>query len=257
MPEHSDYPHTLGTLPDCPACDLEMARQAFVQARRGQCPAEMMEMLDKPHKRLVENAVRAAQAADEEGIPARDALHKLNLSDRQKAQIAAWVCADAVDDWTGGIEHRMTARQAADDRARERVNDDVLAICADLDPEDWSLEARQVRETAASIRDHRANKLNQQAGQARKRERELLVDAQAQFDDKNELIRLRDDAFDQGDMGWMATYRDRAKEADKRGNDLTLEAIKVRQEIQQAEQAMDALLSTNNEYDMARKGRGF
>lgn len=159
MVEHADYPHSPGTLPNCPACDLELARVAYVQSVRsiksGQCPAEAMEMLDARGKGLVETALSVRQEAERDGIPLRDAIHRINRNDAVKATIAGWVSPEAADDFTGDLEHRREARQANDDRARRRLEDNVLRNCSGLDDADQSLEAKQIRQTAASIRDHR------------------------------------------------------------------------------------------------------
>jgi hypothetical protein len=160
MVEHLESPgHTPGSLPDCPACDLEFARQAYVQSVRsmqgGRCPMDEMEMLDSRGKRLVETALAARQDAEENGIPLRDAIHRLNRNDVVKATIASWVDPDSVGDFTGDLEDRRAARQANDDRARRRLEDNVLRNCSGLEPGDQSLEAKQIRQTAASIRDHR------------------------------------------------------------------------------------------------------
>jgi hypothetical protein len=46
---------------------------------------------------------------------------------------------------------------ASNDKARQRIEDKVLAREARLDPGDRSVEAKQIRATAASIRDHRTS----------------------------------------------------------------------------------------------------
>jgi hypothetical protein len=258
MVKHLDSPgHSPGTLPDCPACDIEYARQAYVVATRGQCPAEQMEMLDKPGKRLVEVALNTQQIAREKGIPARDALHQQSVNDKVKATVAEWVCPENTDDFTGTIENRMKARQENDDRARERINDQVLEIVAGLDPEDWSLHAMQARETAASIRDHRANAANQRAWSARAEERVLLEEARAMFDEKDENIRLMHQAHEAKQYGWQATYRDRAKQLDQRGEVLVFAAIELGNRARIDELDSSNLLRDNEAYDRDRKARGF
>lgn len=241
--EHADYPHTPGALPGCPACDLELARQAYAEIHRGtgRCYGEVMELLDQPHKRLVEIAVMAEQTAKEDDIPVRDALHKLSFNDRTKAQVAEWICPDATEDWTGSFDERRAAQDANQDRARVRLEDRVLAN----QPES---------EAAASIRDHRANALNQIAGDARQAERELLELAQEEYDVKNENLRLMQEAHDRGDYGWQATYRDRAAEADTRGSARVHSAIQQGQIAQRAELECSDLLQANAEYDRLRAG---
>ena len=52
---------------------------------------------------------------------------------------------------------RLFAQRAAEAAARQRqMEDNVLVAAEKLHSEDQSLRARQLRETAASIRDHRA-----------------------------------------------------------------------------------------------------
>ena len=43
------------------------------------------------------------------------------------------------------------------DQRRRELEDEVLAMDAKLDPTDQSVAARHIRETAASIRDHRSS----------------------------------------------------------------------------------------------------
>jgi hypothetical protein len=137
----------------------EQARALFEQAKAGgRCPAEVIAEsgLAMPDKRLVEVALRAEEIAEVQGISTRDALHQMNYGARTKAQVAEWLCPDAAGDWAGDSEQRRAARDASEVRARERMYDRVLANAQALDPADKSLGAQQLRETAASVRDHRA-----------------------------------------------------------------------------------------------------
>lgn len=53
------------------------------------------------------------------------------------------------------MNHRLAQLRADNDRRQREAEDQILAGAARLDPNDDSLEARQVRATAESIRDHR------------------------------------------------------------------------------------------------------
>ncbi|MGH3682293.1 MAG: hypothetical protein ACRDT2_18815 [Natronosporangium sp.] len=52
---------------------------------------------------------------------------------------------------------RNPARAAAAQQRRQHIEDQALAAAEQLDPTDDSTQARQLRETAASIRDHRTS----------------------------------------------------------------------------------------------------
>lgn len=256
MAEHQDYPHTPGSLPGCPPCDIELARQAYVQASRGEmCPREAMEMLGDANKRLVELALLVDQQAREDGIPVRDALHRQKLADRSKRQIAEWVDPQHVGDWEGSIEDRRKAREAADDRARERMEDNVIALVADLDPEDWGLEAQQARETAASIRDHRADHANRKYWEAAELAREknrLALEAIAERD----LLRMkRDEAYQAGDYGWQATHDAQARDLDRKISELVEEQIAANNGAKRWDAEYQALTKANDEYDAERRRR--
>ncbi len=257
--QHHDYPHTPGSLPGCPPCDLEMARQAYVQIKKGlRCPEDIISEfgLEPQHRRILETAVRADNMATTEGIPVRDALHVQNAGDRTKALGASWVCPDAVGEWTGTREQRSEFRRQSDQRARERIEDEVLASCATLDPNDWSLEAQQVRESSASIRDHRMNALRQAEMQAHDREEELLSEARLVFltrDEKRaEAERLREEQdWDNAALAAIAMKR-----ADEEGGRMVLEAIEHGNRAKDLARQFRVLWSVNQQYDAECARRG-
>lgn len=82
-------------------------------------------------------------------------------SHRHAAHTSPQTLRGQVNDWTPDTVPAQI-RQAAAARLRQ-VEDRVLAAAAALDPADMTLEAQQVRETAASIREHR--EMNDQRNQ--------------------------------------------------------------------------------------------
>lgn len=244
--EHADYPHTPGALPGCPACDLELARQAYAEIRRGtgRCYGEVMELLDKPHKRLVEIAVTAEQVAAEEDIPVRDALHKLGFGDKTKAQVAEWICPDAASDWTGSFDERRAAQDANQDRARERMNDQVLANAAGLAQDDRSEGAEHLREVAASVRDHR-EMAHRRAAWALQDEEEALLDKARALYIERDLFRVKAEAFQEEEDWHNASIAalDMSRKDDE-ADQLVHRSINVgnaaKDELRQADQYADA-----------------
>lgn len=256
MTMHSGYPHHPGTLPDCPACDMQLAQEAYLQASRGEvCPMEAMQMLDDRHRRLVENALAAEKIAQHHGIPVRDALHRMNITDGTKAKLAEWVCPESAADWQGSIEERGKARQASEDRDRERQNDRVLEAAAGVDPDDRSAEARQVREAAASVRDHRANHHNQIAWEERLKEREELALAWEAYALRDEYLETAR-AF-QVVENWEAASiaaLDAQREA-KRGDELVACSISHKRVADENERKSDEYLAANRRHDDEMRGR--
>ena len=94
--------------------------------------------------------------AEQSGQDPRDVLHEVAGRSVDKAAVARHVCPAAETDWTGTIAQRTAGSDAYAERTLTRMQDRVLANAAALDPADQSLQAQQIRETAASVRDHRA-----------------------------------------------------------------------------------------------------
>jgi hypothetical protein len=250
--EHADYPHTPGTLYDCPACELEMARLAYVEITRGKrCPRDILRDADllAPNRRLVEVALNAEQDAKDKGIPVRDALHQLSFNDQVKAAVASWICPDVASDWAGSIEDRMAARDAANDRERERRNDRVLDAADSYEPDDHSLEARQCRETAASIRDHRENKHRQAAWDLATRERELGDLARAAFAERDELRAEAEQLQEDHDWTAAAISAIAMRRAGEKGDELVFEEIEVARQRKEQVRLADEYRQANADYE--------
>lgn len=249
--EHVESPgHTPGTLPDCPACDIELARQAYVQARRGTaCPQDAMLMLDARMRRLVEWALLTDQIAETDGIDVRDALHRVNgVGDRSKAIIASWV-APGAGDWSGSQEDRRRARKEYEGRERARMEDVVLGSDGALADNDMSIEAQHIRETAASIRDHRASALRVRADELYDLHLEYERQVQQAVRDRNALdvdVLAAEKAQDWQAHGLKMIAR---READRRLNEASHLGITYGQESKDLMEKADDLLAENAEYD--------
>lgn len=251
--EHHDYPHIPGSLPQCPACDLLLAREAFEEISHGHaCPNESLDLLDDKHRRLVEIALLVEQESRRQDIPVRDALHAVRVSDRVKAVVAEWVCPASVSDFSGGPEQRNAARLAAAQRRQERIDDDILDQAASLQPGYHSLQADGLRETAASIRDHRISVARMSEGEAREVESQLEEDARKAFRERD--MHRAEAVRHQANLDWekAALSALAMSAADKRGNELILTAIEKGREADDLARIAKEYEAANRRYEEER-----
>ncbi len=228
--EHQDYPHQPGTLPGCPACDRMEAHETWKEIKRGKrCPTDIINEagLDNNQKRLVELALRAEEEAEKDRLPLVDVLHGWMgvATDKVKAQIAEWVTPEYAHEFTGSREERDKYRHAAEQRAFDRRDDKVLEVASHLGLDDHSLSARQIRETAASIREHRENRHRQLMYQAQDAEDELLEKARALYDQRNDKRRQAEELAKQENWDAAALASIEMRKLDEQANDLVGQSI--------------------------------
>ncbi|WP_045742287.1 hypothetical protein [Actinoplanes rectilineatus] len=136
-------------------------------------------------QRLEEITAAVRAAIQSSGVDARDALHEVSARASDKAAIARELCPDAETEWNGTPEQRTAGYDAHNDRTRARMEDRVLANADALAPDDRSPTAEQIRETAASVRDHR--EMAEQRAQWAAQDQATETGRRAEADDTDEF----------------------------------------------------------------------
>jgi hypothetical protein len=126
---------------------------------------------------------------------------------------------------------------------------DVLARCAGLDRDDWSLEARQVRATAASIRDHRASKCRQTELNAMEREDTQLTAARLLYEERDAQRLLAEAEEMVGNWEQAALHAIDMKRLSNEAEKYVHLAIEQKNIAQRAGIEYEQLLAANQAYD--------
>lgn len=215
-----------------------------------QCASVVLSMLDRPTARRVETALAARQIGQENGLDMRDALHRFNgANDSVKADVADFLTPEHAGDWRGSVQDKMAARDAANDRERWRMEDRVLENVLTYAPDDHGLDARQCREAAASIRDHRENHHRRLAWGLADEEMRLNEQALAAFAERDELRAEAERLQEEKDWTAASVAAIAMRKADDIGTQLVHRQIQVGNQRKEQVRLADQYREANLRYE--------